>query len=307
MIPNLTRMLTTLDVTEPQTSGRLQVFGLRSNWQRKPTYVTLDEALRSETLLVTEMSEGGTVSTLKVTNHGPQRVFLMAGEHLIGAKQNRVLNASVLIDAKSSASIPVSCVEAGRWRYQSKSFSSPGTMAHGALRKIMSPHTKGGYETQGMACSNQGAVWSEVARKLGSLGSCSPSQALHQAYEDHASKLESITTRLPVPRDCSGVAFAVYGQIVGTDWFDCSETLQKLWPKLVRAYALDALEQAGVAERQVSPETLRSWLHTAAKAEARAFKSPGLGLDVRLEGPALVGASLVVEDQPIHLELFTQD
>ena len=40
--------------------------------------------------------------------------------------------------------------------------------------------------------------------------------------------------------------------------------------------------------------------------KAEPFKSPGLGEDVRLEGPDLVGAGLVVEQTPVHVELFAE-
>jgi len=49
-----------------------------------------------------------------------------------------------------------------------------------------------------------------------------------------------------------------------------------------------------------------AWLRSAAGAKAEPFKSAGLGEDVRLEGPNLVGAGLVVEEQPIHVELFAE-
>jgi hypothetical protein len=51
----------------------------------------------------------------------------MSGEQLLGAKQNRVLNISIMVASKSDLPIPVSGVEAGRWRYQSRKFASSGT------------------------------------------------------------------------------------------------------------------------------------------------------------------------------------
>ena len=37
------------------------------------------------------------------------------------------------------------------------------------------------------------------------------------------------------------------------------------------------------------------------------FASPGIGTDVRLEGDRLVGALLLVDDVPVHLEAFADD
>src|SRR6266404_1121218 len=85
----LTELLPTVAVTQPQQAGALQVFGLRWTSGQPFHYTTLDEALAAETLDVTEVTEGGGVPTLKVVNKAEERVFLMAGEQLIGAKQNR--------------------------------------------------------------------------------------------------------------------------------------------------------------------------------------------------------------------------
>jgi len=59
----------------------------------------LSEVTAAGALEVTEVSEGGSVPTLRVVNKGDRAVFLLDSEELVGAKQNRILNTSVLIAA----------------------------------------------------------------------------------------------------------------------------------------------------------------------------------------------------------------
>src|SRR5262249_9622956 len=113
----------TVQVMEPQHDSGLWVFGIR--WQSESTlrYTTMDEAMAAQTLEVTEVNEIGSVPTLKVANRADMMAFLMAGEQLIGAKQNRVLNVSIMVPAQTTLAVPVSCVEAGRWSHGSTQFS----------------------------------------------------------------------------------------------------------------------------------------------------------------------------------------
>jgi hypothetical protein len=166
----------------------------------------------------------------------------------------------------------------------------------------MHSHATEGYRMHSTPSSKQGEVWQEVDRKLTETGSHSETHYLHKAYEDSEATLRGVTEQLQMPEGASGVVFAYAGQIVGFDLFDKSATLGKLWPKLVRAYAIDALTTPG--EQKVTPEQVRVFLHGALQAKEEAFKSPGLGQDVRLEGPTLIGAGLLIEDQPVHVEVF---
>jgi len=97
-------------------------------------YVTLDEALAGG-LRVREVDESGSVPELVVENPLDSRVLLYDGEELVGAKQNRILNVSVLVEAKTTLRIPVSCVEQGRWSRRSAFFSAGGHVAHVELRR----------------------------------------------------------------------------------------------------------------------------------------------------------------------------
>jgi len=244
-------------------------------------YLTLDEAMAAGNLDVAEVSESGSVPELRVLNKSKLMTLLMAGEQLVGAKQNRVLNVSLMVPAGTEISVPVSCVEAGRWSYRSPKFASGGTMSHGILRKLMSRHSHRNYRRSGMPSSEQGEVWREVARKLDAMGSVSPSQAFDQVYQDHSSRLDDLMKRLVAPDGCQGAAFAISGTITGADLFDQVATLDKLWPKLIRSYALDALdlkpeEKAGDVDRP----GLERWVRGAALAPREPFKSPGAGQDI---------------------------
>jgi hypothetical protein len=306
MVQAIARLLETAEVNERQSVGALHAFGLRWKNERQLAYQTLDEALAAGKLEISEVSEAGTVSTLRVVNKSDELVFMMAGEQLIGAKQNRVLNTSLMVAGKTTLPVPVSCVEAGRWGYRSPHFSSPGTMAHGALRSFMTRTVADSYKRGSRPAADQAGVWSEVSRKLTKMGSASASQALHQAYEDYRQRLEDFRKKLTLAPDCQGVAFVIQGAVSGIDVFDQPATLAKLWPKVLGSYAMEAFEHGGETTA-VEAEFVRQWLRSAAQANEELFKSPGLGDDVRLQGSGVVGAGLLVDGHPVHVELFSRN
>jgi hypothetical protein len=304
MTQSISERLRNVRIGSPTEAGGLQMFGLYWESPGPGDYQTLDEATEAGLLEVTEVSDSGSVPTLKVSNKGKDPVFLMAGEHLSGGKQNRVLNASILVAAQSELPIPVSCVERGRWAYRAQ-FSGSGSSSHSHLRRMMHSQATHAYRASGTPGSDQLEVWREVDRKLAESSSGSPTQYLHKCYEDTEPMLRSVVEQLPVPEGASGAVFAYGGRIVGFDLFDRPRTLYRLWEKLVRAYAIDA--RVAPDTRPVTVEEVRSWLDGAKEAKEEVFESPGLGEDVRLEGPHLVAACLRVQEQPIHVEAFAQD
>ncbi len=305
--PNVLEGLGRAEVTGVQEAAGLQVFALRWPAGSGAEYATLDEALHDQVLDVTEINEGGKVPTLKVVNKSARMVFLMAGEELVGGKQNRVLNASMMVPARGEMPIPVTCVERGRWGYRSRHFRSGDSSSHSHLRMMISKQVSGSYKAVGAPRSDQAAVWEEVDRKMEKMGSRSPSGALHDMFQDYAHKLEALVGNLSASEGSNGAAFAINGKIVGADLFDKPLTLKKLWSKLVKSYVADALENPKETSTPVQAEGMAEWLKSASSAQQHWFDSPGVGKDVRIEGEHLVGATLVVEEHPVHLELFREE
>jgi hypothetical protein len=89
------------------------------------------------------------------------------------------------------------------------------------------------------------------------------------------------------------------------DLFDKPETLRVELPKLVRGYAIDALEDK--PEEQVNRADVELWIQKAQAAEYKRFDSPGLGDDVRVSSADMVGSGLIVDECPVHIELYPAD
>src|SRR5271165_4089165 len=124
-------------IGKPCSFKSLTVFPLFGQSNGHVDYLLSDEALQNGVVKVEEVSEGGSVPDLLVENKGDLRVLFIEGEELVGAKQNRILNTSVLIAARSKVKIPVSCVERGRWGYKSRRFASGGTHSPSKLRHAL--------------------------------------------------------------------------------------------------------------------------------------------------------------------------
>ena len=128
------KRLESIEFGELQRHRNMAVLPILALRDGGPDYVALAEALADARMTVTEVGKNGTVPELQVTNDGDVAVLLLDGEELAGAKQNRVLNATILLAARSEAVIPVSCTEQGRWRSDSSAFSDSRVVMSPALR-----------------------------------------------------------------------------------------------------------------------------------------------------------------------------
>ena len=264
-------------------------------------YQTLDEAFEAKFCRVSEISETGSVAELKFLNDGEYSVFLLDGEELIGAKQNRVLNLSILVPALSEIEIPVSCVEQGRWRYRSREFkSSPRThYAKGRAKKARSVSSS--MKQAGSRRSDQHEVWDELLMKAEAMQVMSDTDAMSDIYEKECARVDEFVEAFPARPSQVGALFLIGGKVAGLDLFDHPTVLEKLLPKLVRSYALDAMEVEPKAPEVPPAKVAESFMAKVAHSPISELPAVGLGADQRFDAEGLSGGALVVDGRVIHM------
>lgn len=269
-------------VLSPVTQDNLTVFPVvTESTYDTHSFLTLDEGLRSGSVVVTE--EGGTpglvrprpprdgspelwlehpypqhprrgaeVNRLMLTNNSDRPLILLAGEIVMGGKQDRVVGKDRLIPAKSEPiDLSVFCVEPHRWVETSALFGGAGfVMAQPSVR------------LKAMADKDQQAVWNEVARSKKFVADAVSAPAA-QAIAGSSSYAKTMENRevqermnavaVPIERsydklmhelraqNAVGAVVSVNGEIVWADVFASPSLLEKYWPKLVRSYAAEAV------------------------------------------------------------------
>ena len=207
--------------------------------RRQPvaSYVTLEEAIPLG-FHVGEVDEAGSVPELLARNPLDANVLLYDGEELLGAKQNRILNVTVLAAAGAATRIPVSCVEVGRWSSRSAAFASSPSHAYPELRRVKAQRLS----AEPMpAASPRAQSGTRCAARQPASASSSPTGAQRDIFAARENDLAGLRKAFPLAAGQAGALFAL-GDRVCLDYVSRPETFVRLYPKLLDGYMLDAVE-----------------------------------------------------------------
>ncbi|MEO5986925.1 MAG: DUF6569 family protein [Candidatus Limnocylindria bacterium] len=295
----------------------LTVIALESSQpNRQPEELTLDQAHASAAIEVTE-SPMQTVPTVDaITKAMP--VLILDGDTIIGGAQNRIINISILLKAASTTSIPVSCLEMGRWN-SGRRFDASRPVDHSMRRMVAQQVTRSVHEdrTSGEVryAADQGAIWHEIGERQARSSTHSSTQALHDVYRSEERTLGEMLRAFPMPPGARGIAVGLHNELVGLDLFDSAETMERQWSRLVGSAASALLDRQRAIAAGAAPKPKHRGLHgdaldrmlkraTAAVGKPTVAPSVGLGHDVRFSAPKLVGTALVHYPRAIHVALF---
>jgi hypothetical protein len=241
--------------------------------------LVLDEAMAAKKVKIREISDG-TVNSLTFINQAQQPVFVLAGEVILGGKQDRIIGRNTVIPANTTQAVPVYCVESGRWTGETKEFSTGKALAHGRLRGQASYRA-------------QRDVWNEVAAKNVARKTTNSSDTYRRVAQQQSDgtlgrmekQVDEALAKLPAADRSRmvGYAVALNGSVATVDVFASPALFKKLETKLVRSYLTEAIDIA--ARKDIKPPTstdVKAFMADAEKAaEQRSYDTPAAETSVK--------------------------
>lgn len=289
-------------VLAPVTYKNLTIFPVMgADRPGSDAYITLDEGTRAGTVVITEKGAGqaaarpqprthartpqsaarqqnvgytgggATVNELSLVNRSGKKLLLLAGEVIVGGKQDRIVQEDRIIPPVSvPVALSVFCVEHGRWSARNASHNSgggtPTTRAaapeeaakFSSLGAVAHPKLRGVAQDKKM----QGEVWNEVSKNNAKLGTANSTDTYQEVYsskqvgaqmDDYLRALQGEVLRPGVV----GVVVARNGRAVWVDVFASQRLFASYWPKLLKSYAVDALGDNTSEKRPTIEEASR--------------------------------------------------
>jgi hypothetical protein len=244
----------------PFTKGNLLVFLVHGKDKIKgQTFLTLEEALIQKKVLVRETRE---VNQLTIQNISTEEVYVQSGDIVKGGAQDRMLVVDLILPPRSGVvSISAYCVEHGRWSQRGNESAS---VFSSSANSVASREVKLAAKLR----SSQSEVWREVSVAQDKLsanvgtrvnGEASPS-SLQLALENKdvqkttQSYVDGLSGILDGKTDVIGYVFAINGKVNSADVYASSVLFKKLWPKLLKASAIEAVAELRHGEKFDAPK-----------------------------------------------------
>lgn len=214
-------------------------------------FLTLQEALEQGKAVVHETDN---VGELAVENRSPgEEIYIHSGDLVKGGKQDRMLHYDLPV-AAGDGRVPLAsfCVEHGRWSARggesSGKFDSSSFLVSGKGVKLAAKYRR----SQGEVWSNVAAAQERLSRNVGESVANPESASSYQLSLENTRLQESIgaylgeLSNLPEGKDdVIGLAVAINGRMNSAEVYASGSLFRKLWPRLLRAVAVEALAERG--------------------------------------------------------------
>ncbi len=236
-------------LTGPFSHKNLTVFLVHGdNKSQSQNFLTLQEALAQKKVVVYETKD---VNELAINNLSNQDIYVQAGDIVRGGDQDRMISIDFIVPPHSGR-MPIAafCVESGRW-------SKRGTEVNASFSSSDNAVTSKEIKLAAKRSNSQGEVWENVTvaqRKLSktvgvAVNSPVSTSSLELSVENSSVKerassyIDALAGIVRPNSDVIGYVFAINGQVNSADVYSSNALFAKLWPKLLKASAIEALAE----------------------------------------------------------------
>jgi hypothetical protein len=262
----------------PYTHQNLTVFLIHGKDQTTRTFLTLQEALAQKKVKVYETKD---VNELAIRNLSNQDIYVQSGDIVRGGDQDRMISVDFIVPPRSGR-MPIAafCVESGRWNKRGNEQSAEFSSSENSIA------TKD-LKLAAKSANSQQAVWENVSvaqeklsRSVGRSVNSPVSQSSFElsienskVKESSAAYINSLTAILRNKSDVIGYVFAINGKVNSADVYASHALFAKLWPKLLKASAVEAVAELNEHSDEAKPvasEMVESFLTDSEKPAAEA-------------------------------------
>jgi hypothetical protein len=223
--------LSGIRIGDQQKYENMVIYPIYTEAEAQTRYLTMKEGFAKGVLVVKEIDQGGSVPELRAINKGKKRILLLDGEELEGAKQNRILNTTILLKKESETIIPVSCTESGRWSYTKKDFSDSDNLPFLAMRVEKEESITKSLQQNKSFRSDQAMVWGQIDNFLLEAKANSPTNAMKDAYEKKAHDISGYLKAFRWEQGQKGIVVEINGKVVGMDYFSLPKAFRQVYTK----------------------------------------------------------------------------
>ncbi len=287
-------------IGEPLFLKNLVLFPLTDGEKEFGRIETLAEAQAKRHLAISELVKPR-VDAILIRNNSPNRVFALDGDGLIGAYQDRIINSSALIEERSEVEVPVSCVEAGRFR-GSPEFSALPILSYPSLRALICATVSTSLKKTRRFKTNQEEVWQSISKKIERFKVTSQTSSMKDIYSQLTSRLASYKAGIGELKELNGFIVFSGERILGIDLFGSRGLFNKMKERLIESYALEALTQKTSFPPRIG--RAKKFWEEIKVAEIKDFPSFALGREIRFETENVIGRGLLIDGSLLHLSAF---
>ena len=286
---------------ELSTNIRFELFD--SKCSTEYDFTTLKSALDNNELTISEVNNSGSVPELKCISNTEKLILVLAGEEIVGAKQNRITNISFIVPPFKEIKIPVSCVEQGRWSYKSRTFSKGFNAYPDLKRKLYEDVGENSHRGRGFR-SNQSRVWDDIQQKQQSFNKFSSTGAMNEMYE----KSNAVDRFLNNNTDINSCAMVTYinGSIASFESGPNNTFFSQLFPDLVKSIYQESLLYKNTSKTYSNFFSTNTYFNYLKNLDCYLNKINGVGLgnNSSIRSKSIGGDILTLDNDIIHFYSF---
>ena len=304
---NIKQQLQSINISDPLHFQNLTLFAIKGSNNTSFHYITLSHAYENKVVEVKETSEEGSVSELLFINNSDTPILIIEGQELLGAKQNRIINVSILVPAHISMVIPVSCCERSRWGFRSnREFSLSDRMTFSKARRNKMRSVNERWESGDTADSDQQEVWQDMDVKFAKMNVNSSTDSMGDFYDTYSERINQYVKSFASENNDKGIIAAINGKIVSMEFFDRNTSFKDNLSKIIRGLAADAIEEQKTSLIATKKQA-EDFVENVHASRINELGSIGLGSQYKINGDAQLGQTLIFNNQIVHFIVFTKN